>query len=74
MNFARWPRKAASNDLRHLHRSYIAAVNHAVALNRDDLARELADAYLDEAHRLLASQEAGTTLSPQLRERLQDST
>jgi len=60
MNFVHWPRKAAGSDLRRLHRSYIVAVNHAVALNRDDLARELADTYLDEAHRMLADQAAST--------------
>ena len=64
MNFARWPRKADNNDLRRLHRSYIAAVNHAVALDRDDLARELADAYIDEAHRMLADRAASSTHSP----------
>jgi hypothetical protein len=60
MNNVRWPRRAASSDLRRLHRSYIAAVNYAVALNRDDLARELADTYLDEARRMLADQAAST--------------
>jgi hypothetical protein len=64
MNFVRWPHKAASSDLRRLHRSYIAAVNHAVALNREDLTRELADVYLDEAHRMLTGQPADTTQSP----------
>jgi hypothetical protein len=64
MNFVRWPRKADSSDLRRLHRSYIAAVNHAAALNRDDLARELADVYLDEAHRMLTGQPADTPRSP----------
>jgi hypothetical protein len=58
MNNARWPRKTTSSDLRRLHRSYVAAVNRAVALNRDDLARELADSYLDEAHRILVDQAA----------------
>ena len=60
MSFAHWPLKTPGSDLRRLHRSYIAAVNHAVALNRDDLARELADAYLDKAHRMLADQAATT--------------
>jgi hypothetical protein len=60
MNVARWPGKAVSSDLRRLHRSYIAAINHALALNREDLARELADTYLDEAHRLLADQAVST--------------
>jgi hypothetical protein len=60
MSFAHWSRKAGGADLRRLHRSYIAAVNRAVALNRDDLARELADAYLEEAHRVLADQAATT--------------
>jgi hypothetical protein len=72
MNFVRWPRKAASSDLRRLHRSYVAAVNHAVALNRDDLAWELADTYLDEAHRMLADQ-AASTQPPQLRRRREGS-
>ena len=60
MNFVHRSRKAAGSDLRRLHRSYIAAVNHAVALNRDDLARELADMYLAEAHRMLADRAAST--------------
>ena len=60
MNFVRWPRGSADGDLRRLHRSYVAAVNHAVELNRDDLLRELADTYLDEAHRLLSDQAAST--------------
>jgi hypothetical protein len=58
MNFARWPGTAVNSDLRRLHRSYIAAINHALARNRDDLARELADTYLDEAHRVLADRAA----------------
>lgn len=58
MNDVGWPREAASSDLRRLHRSYVAAVNHALALNRDDLARELADSYFDEAQRMLADHRA----------------
>jgi hypothetical protein len=60
MTFVRWPRKADGSDLRRLHSRYIAAVNHAIALNHDDLAGELADTYLDEAHRMLADQAAST--------------
>jgi hypothetical protein len=65
MNNARWPRKLASSDLWRLHQSYIAAVNHAVALDRDDLARELADTYFAEAHRMLSDQ-AASARPPQL--------
>jgi hypothetical protein len=60
MSSAHWSRKAGGTDLRRLHRRYIAAVNRAVALGRDDLAQELADNYLEEAHRVLADQ-ASTT-------------
>lgn len=55
-----WPRKGANSDLRRLHQSYVAAVNHAIGLNREELARELADAYLDEALRVLTDQAAST--------------
>jgi hypothetical protein len=46
------PSKAVS-DLQQLHRTYIVVINQAVALDRVELVRELADAFIDDAHRML---------------------
>ena len=46
-----------SQQLRDLHESYADRVNRLLEEDRDDLATEVADAYTDEAFRLIVASE-----------------
>jgi hypothetical protein len=46
-----------SQQLRDLHESYADRVNRLLEEDRDDLAMEVADAYTDEAFRLIVASE-----------------
>ncbi len=43
------------DDLRRLHEAYVYKINFVLEQGREDLARELADAYTDEALRLMTA-------------------
>ena len=57
------------HELNVLHDSYVTAVNIAVEQNDENLAAQLAQAYDDEAIRLIAEREGKTHLLPITRPR-----
>ncbi|HET9999047.1 MAG TPA: hypothetical protein VFQ17_16120 [Nocardioides sp.] len=57
------------DELNVLHDSYVTAVNIAVEQNDENLAEQLAQAYDDEAIRLIAEREGKTHLLPITRPR-----
>lgn len=57
------------HELNVLHDSYVTAVNIAVEQNDENLAEQLAQAYDDEAIRLIAEREGKTHLLPITRPR-----
>lgn len=57
------------DELNVLHDSYVTAVNIAVEQNDENLAAQLAQAYDDEAIRLIAEREGKTHLLPITRPR-----
>jgi hypothetical protein len=51
------PHTALADDLRDLHDAYVFKVNAAIAGGRTEQVSELADAYIDDAQRVIVASE-----------------